>query len=284
MIENHDITDAAKAFVTAGKAALGVEQTSDYNGAEQSGMHVIRESTRNGVRFSASKAYITHNTSPGLTVMTGATVARVVIDGGRATGVEVIEGGATRTIRATKEVVVSAGAYGSPHILQLSGIGHPEHLSGFGIEVHADLPVGDNLHDHLFVPTTRHVDNSPNKGNALYFGKGILKERFNKGHTFMAHSVFESGAFVSTSYASAGLPDMQLLALPPGISRAQPGRAGPDEVRPAPVLVGVLHAHPAQVARHPATGQRRPHRRSVDRPAVPRPSPTTRPCCARGST
>ena len=214
VIENHDITDAAKAFVTAGKAALGVEQTPDYNGAEQSGMHVIQESTHNGVRFSASKAYINHNTSPGLAVTTGVTVARVVIEGGRATGVEVIEGGVRRTIRATQEVIVSAGAYGSPHILQLSGIGHPEHLSGFGIEVHADLPVGDNLHDHLLVPTTWHVDNSPNKGNALYFGKGILKERFNKGHTFMAHSVFESGAFVSTSHAPAGLPDMQLLALP----------------------------------------------------------------------
>ena len=214
VIENHHITDAAKAFVTAGKAALGVEQTPDYNGAEQSGMHVIQENTRNGVRFSASKAYVNDNTSAGLTVTTGATVARVVIDGGRATGVEVIEDGAARTIRATKEVIVSAGAYGSPHILQLSGIGHPEHLSGFDIEVHADLPVGDNLHDHLFVPTTWHVDNSPNKGNAFFFGKGILKEQFQKGRTFMAHSVFESGAFVSTSHAPAGLPDMQLLALP----------------------------------------------------------------------
>ena len=214
VIENHHITDAAKAFVTAGKAALGVEQTPDYNGAEQSGMHVIQENTRKGVRFSARKAYVNENTSPGLSVTTGATVARVVIEGGRATGVEVIEDGSRRTIRATKEVIVSAGAYGSPHILQLSGIGHPEHLSGFGIEVHADLPVGDNLHDHLFVPTTWHVDNSPNKGNALFFGKGILKEQFQRGRTFMAHSVFESGAFVSTSHASDGLPDMQLLALP----------------------------------------------------------------------
>ncbi|WP_107705766.1 GMC family oxidoreductase [Nocardioides allogilvus] len=214
VIENHHITDAAKAFVTAGQEALGVDRTPDYNGAEQSGMHVIQENTSNGVRFSASRAYVTENTSPGLSITTGATAARVVIEGGRATGVEVIEGGARRTIRATKEVIVSAGAYGSPHLLQLSGIGHPEHLSGFGIEVHADLPVGDNLHDHLFVPTTWHVDNSPNKGNAFYFGKGIVKERLQKGRTFMAHSVFESGAFVSTSHAPAGLPDMQLLALP----------------------------------------------------------------------
>ena len=64
------------------------------------------------------------------------------------------------------------------------------------------------------MPTTWHVDNSPNKGNAFYFGKGIVKERFNKGRTFMAHSVFESGAFLSTSHATAGLPDLQLLGLP----------------------------------------------------------------------
>ena len=214
VIENHHITDAAKSFVTAGKAALGVEQTPDYNGAQQSGMHVIQENTRGGVRFSASRAYVNENTAPGLSIQTGATVARVVIEGGRATGVEVLEEGSKRTIRATREVIVSAGAYGSPHLLQLSGVGRSDHLSSFGITVHADLPVGDNLHDHLFVPTTWHVDNSPNKGNAFYFGKGIIKERLQKGRTFMAHSVFESGAFVSTSHADAGLPDMQLLALP----------------------------------------------------------------------
>ena len=214
VIENHHITDAAKTFVTAGQAALGVSQTPDYNGAEQSGMHVIQENTQGGVRFSASRAYLTDKPAPGLSVQSGVTVARVVVESGRATGVEVIEDGVRRTIRALNEVIVSAGAYGSPHLLQLSGIGHPDHLGRFGITVHADLPVGDNLHDHLLVPTTWHVDNSPNKGNAFYFGKGIVKERFNKGRTFMAHSVFESGAFLSTSHATAGLPDMQLLGLP----------------------------------------------------------------------
>lgn len=214
VIENHDITDAAKSFVDAGEAALGLAQTPDYNGEQQVGMHVIQESTSAGVRYSSSRAYITDNTSPRLSVQTGATVARVVIEGGRATGVEVLEGASRRTIRATREVIVSAGAYGSPHILQLSGVGHPEHLRQFGIEVHADLPVGDNLHDHLFVPTTWEVTNSPHKGNAFYFGKGIIKEQFNKGRTFMAHSVFESGAFATTSLATSSAPDMQLLALP----------------------------------------------------------------------
>ncbi len=232
VIENRDITDAAKSFVSAGKAALGVAQTPDYNGAEQLGMHVIQESTGKGVRYSASRAYVTNNTSPGLSVTTGATVSRVVIEGGRAIGVEVIEGGAKRIVRATKEVIVSAGAYGSPHILQLSGIGHPEHLAQFGIAVHADLPVGDNLHDHLFIPTSWHVDNSPHKGNALYFGKSLLKAQLDKEHTFMAHSVFESGAFLRTSHATGTAADMQLLALPwayPAPNQDAPVRLKPDQ-------------------------------------------------------
>ena len=232
VIENHDITDAAKSFIQAGQAALGAASTADYNGAEQNGMHVIQESTSRGVRSSASRAYITGNTSPGLSVQTGVTVARVVIEGGRATGVEVIEGSSRRRIRATKEVIVSAGAYGSPHLLQLSGIGHSEHLAQFGITVHADLPVGDNLHDHLFVPTSWHVTNSPHKGNAFYFGKGIVKEQLNKGRTFMAHSVFESGAFLQTSLAQGAAPDMQLLALPwayPAPNQDAPVRLKPDQ-------------------------------------------------------
>ncbi len=232
VIENHHISGAAQSFVEAGKAALGIGQTFDYNGAQQSGMHVIQESTSKGVRYSSSRAYVTNNQSAALSVQTGATVARVVIDNGRATGVEVIKAGARRTIRATKEVILSAGAYGSPHILQLSGIGHADHLSPFGIEVHADLPVGDNLHDHLFVPTSWHVTNSPHKGNAFYFGKGILKEQFQKGTTFMAHSVFESGAFLNTSLAQGGAPDMQLLALPwayPAPNQDAPVRLKPDQ-------------------------------------------------------
>lgn len=233
VIENHDVTDAATMFVDAGEAALGLARTPDYNGAEQTGMHVIQESTHEGVRFSSSRSYITGRDLPTLSVVTGATVARVVVEGGRATGVEVLDRTTRRTIRATREVVLSAGAYGSPHVLQLSGIGHADHLGRFGIPVHADLPVGDNLHDHLFVPTSWHVDNSPHKGNAFYFGRGILRERFrDRGHTFMAHSVFETGAFLPTSLARDGLPDLQLLALPwayPAPNQDAPVRLKPDK-------------------------------------------------------
>ena len=231
VIENHDVTDAALMFLEAGQAALGVPQAVDYNGAEQAGMHVIQENTHEGVRFSSSRAYLDRGRD-NLSVQTGATVSRVVVEGGRAVGVQVIDGGASRTIRAHREVVVSAGAYGSPQVLQLSGIGPADLLGGLGIPVHADLPVGDNLHDHLFVPTSWHVDNSPHTGNALHFGMGILKEQLDKGHTFMAHSVFETGGFVATSQADDGLPDMQLLGLPwayPAPNQDAPVRLKPDQ-------------------------------------------------------
>ncbi len=232
VIENHDVTDAAKSFVQAGVAALGVEQTPDYNGAEQEGMHVIQESTRDGVRSSSSRAYLHSTQRSNLSLQSGLMAARIVIEAGRAIGVEVIDGGARRTIRATREVIVSAGAFGSPQLLQLSGIGPADLLGGLDIPVVADLPVGDNLHDHLFVPTSWHVDNSPHKGNALYFGMGVLKEKLNKGRTFMAHSVFESGGFLRTSLAQDGLPDMQLLALPwayPSPNQDAPVRLKPDQ-------------------------------------------------------
>ncbi len=215
VLENAHVTDAARAFVEAGASALGVPVNPDYNGATQEGMHLIQENTGKGVRFSSSRAYL-KDVAPSsrLSVQTRATATRIVVENGRATGVQVIDGEGHRIVRAAKEVIVCAGTFGSPHLLQLSGIGPASHLGEHGIEVVADLPVGDNMHDHLFVPTTWHVDNSPHRGTPLYFGSGIVKERLRKGQTFMAHSVFEAGGFVSTSLADPGVPDMQLLGLP----------------------------------------------------------------------
>lgn len=232
VIENHHVTDAARLLVDAGAHALGVPVNADYNGASQEGMHLIQENTHRGVRFSSSRAYLAQG-RPRLSVQTGATVVRVVVEGGRATGVELIGGdGERRTVRAGKEVIVSAGAFGSPQVLQLSGIGPADHLAGHGIPVVADLPVGDNLHDHLFVPMTFLVDNSPHKGTPLYFGRGILAERLRPGRTFMAHSVFEAGGFVRTTLAGPDRPDMQLLALP--WSYPAPNQDAPVRLRPDP--------------------------------------------------
>jgi len=214
VLENPHICDAAKTFIAAGADELDVPVNPDYNGASQDGMHVIQENTGRGIRYSTSRGYITEGTLSTLEVQMRGVVSRVVIEQGRATGVEVIEKrGERRVVRARKEVILSAGAFGSPQILMLSGIGPAQHLEEKGIRVIGDLPVGDNLHDHLFVPMTYAVDNSPHRSTAFHFGSGIAKDRFKPGETFMAHSVFEAGAFVHTSL-STGVPDMQFFAIP----------------------------------------------------------------------
>jgi choline dehydrogenase len=86
---------------------------------------------------------------PNLQVVTKALVRRILFDGKRAVGVEFERGGAVERAEAEREVILSAGTVGSPHILQLSGVGAPEHLGRVGIAVHHDLPgVGQNLQDH----------------------------------------------------------------------------------------------------------------------------------------
>ena len=212
--QNGDICEASQSFLEAGAATLGVPINPDYNGASQDGMHVIQENTSNGLRYSSSRGYLTDGDLPTLEVQQHGTVTRVVIENGRATGVEVQDkDGQRRVVRAGKEVIVSAGAFGSPQILMLSGLGHADHLAPLGIDVVGELPVGDNLHDHMFMPLTFAVDNSPHRSTAMHFGAGILKDRLKPGRTFMAHSVFEAGGFVNTSL-SDGVPDMQLLSIP----------------------------------------------------------------------
>ena len=133
-------------------------------------------------------------------------------------------------IRAEREVVLSAGVYGSPHLLMLSGIGPADHLRAFGIDVVADLPVGDNLHDHLFVPMSFAMPTALRKPSPAYFGRAFVKERFRTDSTWLARSVFEVVAFVRTPHAAA-VPDLQLHVLPwsyPSPNQDAPIRHKPD--------------------------------------------------------
>ncbi|KXF49446.1 choline dehydrogenase [Rhodococcus sp. SC4] len=208
----HIITDAARAFMDATATRLGVPKLDDYNGESQEGVAVFQQSASKGLRYSTSKGYLHEAPLPNLTVFTDATVTKVVIEGSRATGVEILVKGGKQVIGASREVVVSAGAYGSPQILQLSGIGPAAHLKGHGIAVNADLPVGDNLHDHLFVPLSFKMKSALRKPTAPYFMRGLAAERVHPGSTWAAGSSFESVAFVRTSRARE-IPDLQLLSL-----------------------------------------------------------------------
>jgi choline dehydrogenase len=201
-------------FIQATSDALGVKVLDDYNAESQEGVSRMQQNAANGLRYSASRGYIHHLDVPTLELQTEVLVTKVVLDHGRATGVEVTDkDGTKRTVRAGKEVILSAGFVGSAQLLMLSGIGHAQHLTDHGIVTVADLPVGDNLHDHMFHALTFHATSSKMKGNALFFGKGVLKELVRPGKTFMANSVFESVAFLRTSSAD-DVPNLQLHLLP----------------------------------------------------------------------
>ena len=204
-------------FIQATSDVLGVKVLDDYNAESQEGVSRMQQNAANGLRYSASRGYLHHLDVPTLQLQTEVLVTKVVIENGRATGVEVRDlgkgGGSRRTVRAGKEVILSAGFVGSAQILMLSGIGHAQHLRDHGIEVVADLPVGDNLHDHMFHALTFHTTSTKMRGNAFFFGKGVLKEALRPGRTFLANSVFEAVAFLRTSQA-ADVPDLQLHLLP----------------------------------------------------------------------
>ena len=208
-----ELTPIAKEWMQAAAETFGVDVIDDYNGESQEGISIFQQSVRDGLRYSSSRGYLTNRPNPNLQVVTHAHVARVVIEKGRATGVEVIEKKGRRIIRANKEVVVSGGVMGSAHILMLSGIGPAGHLRDLGIEVNADLPVGQNLHDHLFVPMTFVSKKALHRGIPSHFAAGFLKELRNPGSSWMGRTVFESAGFVRTSFAK-DIPDMQIHTLP----------------------------------------------------------------------
>ena len=152
-------------FVQAAEAA-GHKRVDDYNGYEQDGVSYSQVFQRNGRRSSAHHAYLKPAMKrPNLTVLTGAHVLGVEFEGDRATGLRIAKGRrGTHVVRAQREVVLSAGAIGSPQLLMLSGVGPAGHLREMGIDVRADLPVGEGLQDHPYVVTVFDV---PGGGSLL---------------------------------------------------------------------------------------------------------------------
>ena len=206
--------DASLQFVEATADALGCEILDDYNAESQEGVSRMQQNAAGGLRYSASRGYLHHLAPPTLELQSQVLVKKVLIEHGRAVGVEVVDAdGTQRTIRAGKEVILAAGFIGSAQLLMLSGVGHAEHLRDNGIAVLADLPVGDNLHDHMFHALTFHVTSSRNKGTASYYARGLIKELVRPGTSFLANTVFEAVAFLRTSQAG-DIPDLQLQVLP----------------------------------------------------------------------
>lgn len=224
----------SEAFADSVRAVCHVPWLDDYNGREMEGVGIVQQSVKDGLRYSTSQAYLEPNKERrNLDIITGVTVLRVVLEGTRAVGVEISDDDGVRIVRASEEIVLSAGVIGSPQILQLSGIGDPEHLRSVGIEPVVDLPVGENLHDHLFFPLCYLAPRARHRGTPGYFFSGMLKE-YVFGNSWFGSTVFETMAFVKTD-PSEPIPNLQIHSLPwsyPAPNQDKPVRPEVD-LRPA---------------------------------------------------
>jgi choline dehydrogenase-like flavoprotein len=232
-----------EAFFQAGQE-LGIPFNADFNGARQEGLGYYQLTQLDARRSSTSIAYLDSiRKRPNLRVMLHTQVLRVVIEGGRAVGVEIADaGGRTpRVVRADREVIVSSGAIGSPKLLLQSGIGPADHLRAVGVDVVHDLPgVGSNLQDHLdlFVIAECTGDHTYDKYNKPYHAAwaGLQYLLLRKGP--VASSLFETGGFWYAD-KSARSPDIQLhLGLGSGIE------AGVAKMRNAGVTLNSAYLRP----------------------------------------
>ena len=203
------------AFVEAGRQA-GYEVTSDYNGEKQEGFGPFEQTVWKGRRWSAANAYLKPALKTGLCTVVNGLASRIVIEEGRATGVEITRGSRKETIRANAEVILAASAFNSPKLLMLSGIGPAAHLAGHGIPVVADRPgVGQNLQDHLEV----YFQIAASQPITLYkhwniFSKALIGAQWLFTKTGLgATNSFESCGFIR-SRAGVEYPDIQYHFLP----------------------------------------------------------------------
>ncbi len=201
----------SEVFVDAAQG-LGYTANNDFNGARQEGFGLYQVTHKKGQRHSAAAAYL-HPISkrPNLVVRTNAQVQQVVIEEAQATGVTYQLNGETRNPVARKEVILCAGAFNSPQLLMLSGIGDADQLKAAGLPVIKHLPgVGSNLQDHLvfFTVFNTHYRHTLDSAERM---PGALKNLFNyttaKKGPFVSN-VGEAGGFVKTSPEQPA-PDMQ---------------------------------------------------------------------------
>ncbi|WP_238366974.1 choline dehydrogenase [Mesobacterium pallidum] len=203
------------AFVEAGRQA-GYPVTDDYNGRQQEGFGPMEQTVWRGRRWSAANAYLRPALKRANCDLVHGLACRVVIDQGRATGVEIARGGRREIIKARREVILAASSINSPKLLMLSGIGPGRHLAEHGIEVIADRSgVGQNLQDHLEV----YYQFAARKPITLYsywnlFWKGVIGAQWLFTKTGLgASNQFESAAFIR-SRAGIDYPDIQYHFLP----------------------------------------------------------------------
>jgi choline dehydrogenase-like flavoprotein len=198
-----------EAFIEAGVEA-GLAPTDDFNGPAQDGVGWYQVTQRDGMRCSASVAYL-HPVidRPNLTVETGAHVTRLLLEGLRAVGVEVDQNDTLREIRAG-EVILSAGSYQSPQILLLSGIGPADDLELNNIPQIRELPVGQGLQDHVATWITYATDEPSLLTDETEENLGLLMQ---EARGPLTSNFAESGGFIRTS-DDLEAPDIQIHSIP----------------------------------------------------------------------
>jgi len=194
------------AAVQAGYALLP-----DLNVDRPEGVGRFQLNQRGGFRCSTADAFL-HPAAErqNLAVRTGVFAQRIVFEGNRAVGVDIVENGRTETVRAEREVILAAGAYQSPVLLMLSGIGPAEDLSLFGLPVREDLPVGRNLQDHCMANLNYTTDEPTLFGSFTPENLRLLQE---EGRGPLASNIPEAGGFFRT-HGDLAAPDVEFHFAP----------------------------------------------------------------------
>ena len=220
-----DIPPLCRAAIEAGQQ-IGLEYRDDVNALPHGGIGYCQQTRGGRRRASTARTYLRPAMKrPNLQVVTKALVNRIVFDGSRAVAVEYERGGAVQRADADREVILSAGAIGSPHILQLSGVGMPGHLNRVGIPVHHALAgVGQNLQDHYIARISYPVTGTPtvnerSRGLAL---AGEVLRYLVTGKGMLTYSASLAAASVKVLEESA-TPDMQCSIAPGSFKDGQIG-------------------------------------------------------------
>lgn len=182
-------------FVEA-SVAMGYHNNPDFNGMHQEGAGLYQMTIKDGKRHSTAAAFLVPILDrPNLTTTTAALVTRLLFEGTRAVGVEYMHEGTLHQVRVNREVILSAGAFDSPKLLMLSGIGNQEYLESLGISVVVDLPgVGQNLQDHPLIP--------------------VVHLATQDLHPAITSSIVEAGLFLHSEGNLDAAPDLQLIFSP----------------------------------------------------------------------
>lgn len=209
------VNPLSRTFIEAGRQCQ-LAEVGDFNAASQEGVGLYQVTQRDGRRWSSARAFLEPARSwPNLVVRTDAHVSRVLIDGRRATGVEL--NGETLSLRPSGEVLLCGGTVNSPQLLMLSGIGPGAEIAGQGIEIVHDLPeVGRNLQDHLDITILTRANSRLPIGislGALPRSVAALYAYLRRGEGFLTSNVAEAGGF-ARSAPHLDRPNLQFHFLP----------------------------------------------------------------------